>query len=89
MNKSNVVTARLDSETLKALDRLAKYQERTRSWLVAQAVARYVDEESAFFNFLSEGDAAIERGEYLTQDQMESWFEERSAARNGRQSSAE
>jgi len=73
MKKTSVVTARIDDETLMGLDRLGDYYERSRSWLVAKAVARYVKEESEFFAFIQEGEDAIDRGEYLTQEQMEAW----------------
>lgn len=88
MSKTNVVTARLDPETLSALDRLAEYQERSRSWLVAKAVERYVGEEAAFLDFIQEGEDAIARGEYFTQDEMEQWFEARVAVRSERKSAA-
>ncbi|MEI9927713.1 MAG: ribbon-helix-helix protein, CopG family [Sphingomonas sp.] len=71
--KTFVVTARLDSETLAGLDKLAEYHERSRAWLVAKAIKQYVKEESEFFAFLKEGEDAIDRGEYLTQEEMEEW----------------
>lgn len=88
MSKTNVVTARLDPETLDRLDRLAEYQERSRSWLVAKAVQRYVSEEAAFLDFIQEGEDAVQRGEYFSQDEMERWFEARVAARDERKSAA-
>ena len=77
MTKTNVITARLDASTVEGLDKLSQYHERSRSWLIAKAVAKYVKEETAFFEFLQEGDDAIDRGEYLTQEEMEAWFENR------------
>lgn len=71
--KTSVVTARLDPETLAGLDKLAEYHERSRAWLVAKAVKQYVKEESEFFAFLQEGEDAIDRGEFLTQEEMEAW----------------
>jgi len=70
MSKTAVVTARLEEETLKALDALAESQERTRAWLVAKAVERYVEEETAFRAFLKQGEDAIDRGDYLTHEEM-------------------
>jgi len=68
--KTSVVTARLDPETLAALDRLGEYCDRSRAWLVAQAVKRYVKEESKFFAFLQEGEDDIARGDYVTHEQL-------------------
>jgi predicted transcriptional regulator len=70
MSKTAVITARLDSETLDALDSLATAQDRTRAALIERAVKRFVREETEFREFLNEGERAIDRGEFLTHDQM-------------------
>jgi predicted transcriptional regulator len=70
MTKTAVITARIDTETLDALDALAATRERTRAWLVAKAIERFVREESELHAFLKEGEDAIDRGDYLTQDEM-------------------
>jgi len=70
MSKSAVITARLDPELLAGLDRLATYYDRSRAWLVAQAVERYVRDESAFSAFIQEGEDAIAKGDYVTHDQL-------------------
>ena len=77
MSKTAVITARVDEATLQSLDALAESQERTRAWLVAKAIKRYVEEETAFRAFIKEGEDAIDRGEYYTQEQMEEWFASR------------
>lgn len=73
MKQAHVVTARVNEETLAGLDRLGEYYERSRAWLIAKAIERYVKEESEFFAFIREGEEAIERGEVLTQEEMENW----------------
>ena len=75
MTKSAVITARLDEATLQSLDALAESQERTRAWLVAKAVKRYVKEETEFRAFVKTGEESIDRGDYFTQEQMEEWVE--------------
>jgi len=77
MSKTAVITARIDEGMLQALDALAADQERTRAWLVAKAIQRYVKEETEFRAFIKEGEDAIDRGEYYTQEQMEEWFASR------------
>lgn len=74
MNKTAVVTARITPETLTDLDRIAAYMERSRAWIVSKAVERYVAEESEFFAFIKDGEDDIDRGDFLTQEQMEAWF---------------
>jgi predicted transcriptional regulator len=70
MSKTAVVTARIDPETLAGLDKLADHQDRSRAWLVAKAVERYVREESEFFAFIQEGEDAIARGDCVTHEQL-------------------
>ena len=70
MSKTAVITARLDAETLTALDALAAKRERSRAWLVAKAIKRFVEQETAFDAFVQEGDDAIDRGDYLTHEQL-------------------
>ena len=65
-----VITARIDADTLAALDALAARRERTRAWIVAKAIERYVEAETAFDAFLQEGEDAIARGDYLTHDEL-------------------
>ena len=40
------ITARIDDETQNRLETLSKATERSRSWLVADAVKRYIDDEN-------------------------------------------
>jgi predicted transcriptional regulator len=68
--KTSVVTARLDPQTLAELDKLAGYHERSRAWLVAKAVKQYVEEETEFFAFLQEGEDAIDRGDFVTHEEL-------------------
>ena len=84
VNKTAVITARLDTDTLDALDHLAAVQDRTRAALIERAVKRFVQEETEFRDFLVEGEQAIDRGEFLTHDQMvaeiERWKRSRKSA---------
>lgn len=68
--KTSVVTARLDDETLATLDRLAVHHERSRAWLVAKAIKHFVEKESAFLAFLQEGEDAIDRGDFVTHEEL-------------------
>lgn len=43
---SQTVSVRLDDETLKKLDLMAKAADRSRAWLMSQAVKQYVDHEA-------------------------------------------
>ena len=84
MSKTAVVTTRLDSDTLNALDMLATVQDRTRAALIERAVKRFVEEETAFRSFLNDGKAAIDRGEFIAHDDLvtdiERWKQSRKSA---------
>ena len=70
MRKTAVITARVESDIAEGLSRLATQYDRSRAWLVAKAVTKYVEDESAFLASLKEGEDAIDRGDYLTQEEM-------------------
>ncbi|MBX9881148.1 MAG: ribbon-helix-helix protein, CopG family [Sphingomonas sp.] len=70
MSKTAVITARLDAETLAALDALAAKRERSRAWLVAKAIKRFVEEEAALDAFLQAGEDDFARGDYLTHEEL-------------------
>jgi predicted transcriptional regulator len=75
MTKTTVVTTRLDLATTEALDALAGRLDRSRAWIVARAVATYVKEKTEFLDFIKEGEDALDRGEFYTQEQMEEWVQ--------------
>jgi predicted transcriptional regulator len=75
MSKTTVVTTRLDEPTTEALDALAERLDRSRAWIVAKAVATYVKEKTEFLDFIKEGEDALDRGEFYTQEQMEEWVQ--------------
>jgi len=52
------------------LEQSAEQQGRNADELVQQVVARYFDEERRFIDAVRRGEAALERGEYLTHDQV-------------------
>ena len=74
MSKSTVITARIEPELSDRLDQLARDYDRSRGWLVAQAIERYVAEESQFLALIKEGEADIEAGRVFTQDEVEAMF---------------
>jgi predicted transcriptional regulator len=77
MSKTTVITARLEPQQLAKLDALASRIDRSRAWVVAKAVERYVDEELQYREFIQAGIDAADRGELISQEDMEAWFEAR------------
>lgn len=82
MTKPHVLTARVDSETLDRLDQLADRLDRSRAWLINKAVSRFVEEESAFLAFVQEGKDAMDRGDYITHEELIEKLQARKARLN-------
>ena len=84
MSKTAVVTTRVPDEVMERLDRLAGAMERSRAWLIAKAIERYVDEELEFIDFVRVGEQDVAAGRVLSQEEVEARFlgrkDERSAA---------
>lgn len=70
------VTTRLDPETQNKLDQLAKATDRSRSWLVADAVRRYVTEESWQIAAIEEGVRQADAGDFATKEEVRAAFAE-------------
>jgi predicted transcriptional regulator len=68
------VTARIDEETHGRLEHLAKATDRSRSWLVADAVRRYVEEESWQVAAIEEGVRQADAGNFATEDEVKAAF---------------
>lgn len=70
------VTTRIDEETQSRLDQLAKATERSRSWLVADAIRRYVEEEGWQVAAIEEGVRQADAGDFATEDEVKTAFAE-------------
>lgn len=70
------VTTRIDEETQSRLDQLAKATDRSRSWLVADAIRRYVEEEGWQVAAIEEGVRQAEAGDFATEDEVKAAFGE-------------
>jgi len=74
MRKTTVVTARIDASSSEKLDRLASKLDRSRAWVIQQAIERYVDTELELLAFIQVGIDSADRGELISQEEMEAWF---------------
>lgn len=70
------VTTRIDDETQSRLDQLAKATDRSRSWLVADAIRRYVEEEGWQVAAIEEGVRQADAGDFATEDEVTAAFAE-------------
>ena len=77
MSKTTVVTARISSEIVADLDRLATHYDRSRAWLIANAIDQYMKHENELHDFIKVGIDEADRGNVISHSKMEAWFEER------------
>ena len=70
MSETTVITARIPAAVSAQLDRLAAELDRSRAWIIATAVERYVREELEFVDFIKVGEEDIARGDYITHEQL-------------------
>lgn len=74
MESTSPITARLDAATRETLDRLAEYYDRSRSWLVAQAVREYTEREGEMLAFIEEGERSAREEPLISSDEMLEWI---------------
>jgi predicted transcriptional regulator len=75
MSNNNVISARVSDEVLAMIDKLAQSRERSRSWIVAKLVEGAAAKQIEMDDFIQVGIDDIERGDFYTQEEMETWVE--------------
>jgi len=68
MSEKNTFSVRLDPEKRKKLDSLAASMDRPRSYLVSEAIDRYLDYHAWKLECVEEGMAAADRGDLVDHD---------------------
>jgi predicted transcriptional regulator len=76
MSKQTVISARVDAQTTAQLDAIAQRADRSRAWLVTQAVQEFIDRDAELMAFLKPGLDDIAAGRIVTQEAMEAKFED-------------
>lgn len=67
-------TVRIDNDMLGRIDGLAKSLSRSRSWVINQAIDRFLDYEEWFAKEVKDGLEEVERGEIATQVEVVAGF---------------
>lgn len=70
MDTTSPITTRLDAATLETLDRLAERYDRSRSWLVAQAVRQFVEREAEMLAIIEEGERSAREEPLISHEEM-------------------
>ena len=67
-------TIRIDDDVLGRIDGLAKALSRSRSWVINQAIDRFLEYEEWFVKEVKDGLAEVERGEIATHEEVVARF---------------
>jgi len=79
--KSVTVTARIPASLARKLEKYAKTAGRTKSWVVEDILARYVDGEIAFVEAVNEGLRELDAGLGIPHEEVFRKLKEKSAER--------
>ena len=71
MPQSKVLTLRLDSQLAKRLDKLAEATDRSRSYLIAEAVQEYVSLNEWQIDEIKKAVGEAERGEFASDEEVQ------------------
>jgi predicted transcriptional regulator len=71
-----VVSVRLPGEVLEQLDELAQETDRSRSYLIGQAVREFVEREYTSLTAVKEGEREIEAGKGIPHEQVSSYIDD-------------
>jgi RHH-type rel operon transcriptional repressor/antitoxin RelB len=72
--KAQTVSARLDRETAKKLEQLVKATARSRSYLVAEAIETYIEDQSWQIEAIREGLKEADKGKFATDKEVRKTF---------------
>ena len=70
MDTTSPITTRLDAATLETLDRLGERYDRSRSWLIAQAVRQFVEREAEMLAIIEEGERSAREEPLISHEEM-------------------
>lgn len=76
------IEAEIDAETYGILHELAEAAGQTDAAFISEALTQAAAREAEFIASLEEAEREIEAGHFLTQDEMERWYEARCASRS-------
>jgi predicted transcriptional regulator len=85
---AKVISIRLASRTLKRLDRLARPMDRSRAWLLEQAIDRYIEQQDWLAREVERGVEQADRGGLMPHNQVMSEIREKLRKRRRQLSAA-
>ena len=88
MDTTTPITTRLDAATIETLDALAARYDRSRSWLVAQAVKQFVEREAEMLAIIEEGERSAREEPLLSHEDMKKFIDAKRAELRARRDKA-
>jgi len=79
-DEGRVVTAKLPDDLVSQMDEVADRMERSKSWIVREAVTEWLAEEQRRYEMTLEGLKDIDEGKLISQDDMEEWARQKKRA---------
>lgn len=74
--RDSVVSVRLEVEVLSALDDLAGEMDRSRSYLIGQAVREFVEREAGSLAAIREGERDLKEGRSIPHEKVSKWVDD-------------
>lgn len=71
---STLVSVRLPDDLRREVDELAKASRRSRSFIVKEAVAAYVDEQRAYVEAIEEAVKEADKGVFISGEAVDRWL---------------
>ena len=81
VNGARVVTANLPGNLVDQLDRISKEIDRSKSWIIRQALSDWLAEEQRRYEMTLEALASVEQGHTYTHEEILAWVAERKRLR--------
>jgi len=72
--RTSTVSAKLDPEVAKKLEMLVKATDRSKSYLVAEAIENYVEDQAWQIEAIKEGIKEADKGKFATERQVKKTF---------------
>lgn len=77
-----VVTAKLPNELVSRLDEIAARIDRSKSWIVRQAVSEWLTEEQRRYELTLEAVKDVDEGRTIPHEEVLAWYERRRQERS-------
>ena len=80
-NTSRVITAKLPEDLVSQMDEIADRIDRSKSWIVRQALTEWLAEEQRRYDLTMEALKSVDEGRTYTQEEVEEYFAAKRKAR--------